>query len=188
MKIRIKDDAAAIYCRQFVLQQIPNRDWADKLRAVKGMTLVVETDHLFRDQYNTVPIPGVSEIGLRIHDESVEEVIDDERLDKVKCGYCGHQGFTTRICGKCGKSKYMQGLSKKSQISLDYKQRAKAEREAGGSVEVHSGGLYIAIKMSSEEEYFFQGEEADDLEKEYKEIEWLSCSLEEYLLAIAQNW
>jgi hypothetical protein len=53
------------------------------------MTLEVDTEYLFSDQYNTVPIPGISENGLRLMDEDITEVIDDARTGKGKCNWCG---------------------------------------------------------------------------------------------------
>ena len=55
------------------------------------------------------PVPGVSEYGLRIMDESVEEVIGDVRPGKAKCGWCGEiTEATNKVCPKCGKDEYMK--------------------------------------------------------------------------------
>lgn len=74
------------------------------------------------------------------------------------------------------------------EISKDYEERAKAEREAGGSVEVNERFPYIGLTMSDGSEYFMQGEEAEKLIDEYWKFDWIGCSLEDYLLAIAQSW
>ena len=150
MKIRIKENAGRLYRGGFVLQQIPNWEWAKTLDAVQGMTLEVETKFLFSDQFNTAPVPGVSVSGLRLMAESVDEVIDDERIGKIKCRWCGHCQDVQLGCGKCGKNDYLEGLSNESKISLDYMERAKAERDAGGSIEFPPGGLYIAINCSDD--------------------------------------
>lgn len=89
MKIKIYDDAQDRYVRKAALTGIVNWDWAEKLAQIEGQIIEVDTKYLFKDQYNTVPIPGVSATGLRIMDESVEEVIDDERPGKGRCYYCG---------------------------------------------------------------------------------------------------
>jgi hypothetical protein len=73
-------------------------------------------------------------------------------------------------------------------ISRDYKARAAAERAAGGSIEINRYGDYIAITMSDGAEYFFQGEEAQDLRTEFEQFPELSVPLEDYLLAQAQNY
>jgi len=125
---------------------------------------------------------------LRIDEKYVSEVIDDARIGRMRCQYCGQNQEVDISCNKCDKDDYLEPLSNEAKISLDYMKRAKAERAAGGSVEVHPGGLYIAINTSAEEEYFFQGEEADDLEKEYKSFDWMTCDFEDYLLAISQSW
>jgi len=74
------------------------------------------------------------------------------------------------------------------EISRDYESRAAAERAGGGSIEINRYGDYIAITMSNGEEYFFQGEEAQDLRLEFDQFPELSVSLEDYLLAQAQNY
>lgn len=72
-----------------------------------GLTVTLETKHLFNDQWNTAPIPGVSELGLRVFDWG-QDYIDNKRIKKghwleqtpamrearrnrLKCGYCGKQ-------------------------------------------------------------------------------------------------
>jgi DNA-directed RNA polymerase subunit RPC12/RpoP len=189
MKIKIVENADGLF-RSFITTggEVNNPKWEKKLKYLSGKVLEVETDYLFKDQFNTAPVPVVSDSGLRIMSRYVKEVIDDERITRMRCQYCGHNDEVGMTCSKCGKDNYLEPLSKEAEISLDYMKRAKAEREAGGSIDVHAGGLYVAITMSDKSEYFFQGEEADNLEKEYKEFDWMSCSFEDYLLAVAQNW
>lgn len=88
MKIRIKDDAAAVYRRSVPRFQAINWEWVEKMQAIQGLTLDVETEFLFHDQYNTAPVPGVSEQGFRLMDNVVAEVIDDERPNRRVCGKC----------------------------------------------------------------------------------------------------
>jgi len=73
-------------------------------------------------------------------------------------------------------------------ISRDYTERAAAEREGGATIEINRAHDYIAITMSDGSEYFFQGEEAQDLRTEFEQFPGLSVSLEDYLLAQAQNY
>lgn len=109
MRIRIRDDAKSAYIGYMVHScHMPYSDeWARTLEKVQGMTIEVETEHLFVDQFNTVPIPGVSELGLRLMNNSVAEVIDDIRPSKMKCGWCGKCADIGDVCPKCGKSKYL---------------------------------------------------------------------------------
>ena len=63
--------------------------WRDLLGKIGGMTLEVETQHLFGDQFNTGPIPDISPTGIRVMNDMVVEIIDDVRPTAVKCDYCG---------------------------------------------------------------------------------------------------
>jgi len=74
------------------------------------------------------------------------------------------------------------------EISRDYRNRAAAERAVGATIETNRGHDYISIVRSDGEEYFFQGHEADALREEFEQFPELSVSLEDYLLAMAQNW
>jgi len=109
MKIKIKKDASTIYVRRFKLQMVPNQKWVKMLEQIEGMTIEVETDCLFKDQFNTVPIPNVSESGMRIEQGLVEEVIDDIRPGKMKCNMCGHISDKASLCERCdASSKYLE--------------------------------------------------------------------------------
>lgn len=110
MKIKVRKDAARIYARQYQEAYVPPnfREWMDKLRAIQGKTLEVETEYLFKDQYNTAPVPGVSERGLRLAEEYVEEVIDDVRPGKARCNWCGKTTEAKKPCRNCGKVEYLE--------------------------------------------------------------------------------
>lgn len=110
MKIKLYDDAVRRYSSRFTGTMIPNTQWLDILSKVQGMTLEVETRYLFKDQYNTVPIPGVSEIGLRVMDESVEYVIDDERPGMAHCWWCGKTSNAGDTCDHCGETGYLENF------------------------------------------------------------------------------
>jgi hypothetical protein len=94
-----------------------------------GAAVELETKHLFDNQWNTAPIPDVSDSGLRVFDwaEYAAEAaglsrhfkcghyleITDEmtaaRNARGKCGYCGKQ-YTTpypAICEACIDSEYL---------------------------------------------------------------------------------
>jgi hypothetical protein len=85
--------------------------WLKILEAIGGLTLEVETEHLFGDQYNTkVPehLKGDLENGVRVMDDMIVEVIDDVRPDAGQCDYCGltvlnakPDGLIGKECPKC---------------------------------------------------------------------------------------
>jgi hypothetical protein len=85
MKIKLTQEAASEYVRRCYKGANPrcgmlhNPQWAEMLRKVQGQWLDVETEYLFRDQFNTGPIAGVSEQGMRIDAASVAEIADDVR-------------------------------------------------------------------------------------------------------------
>lgn len=82
-------------------------EWRKILDKVGGRTLVVATEFLFSDQFNTVPIPGVSVGGIRVMNDMVEEIIDDVRPRAAKCNYCGWNALNVpddrigKTCDKC---------------------------------------------------------------------------------------
>jgi len=107
MKIRIKQNAKEIYLAGSTYNFSSygfGRDWAAKMDAIAGTELEVETKYLFTDQYNTGPIKGVAKQGLRIMDEYVDEVIDDVRIGRGKCNWCGkHSVKSEKGCEHCEK-------------------------------------------------------------------------------------
>lgn len=110
MKIKIKNDARKIYTSSFSGRPF-NREWAEKLEKIQGMVLEVETEYLFKDQYSTAPIEGVSELGMRIMQESVEEVIDDIRIIRQRCNWCGkNSNRKLDECPHCKRSDYLEKL------------------------------------------------------------------------------
>lgn len=95
MQIVIKKDAASIYVRSCYRGARPDcpmlhrPEFAEMLEKIQGQTLEVETKYLFRDQFNTAPIPGVSDLGLRVMAGWVDKVIDDVRPGKIKSQWDG---------------------------------------------------------------------------------------------------
>lgn len=95
-----------------------------------GLTVELETTYLFDNQWNTVPIAGVTDKGLRVFDWA-QDYIDDKRIKKgywldltpamvevrgnrVKCGYCRKQ-YDKRdtpappaFCHACVGSEYLK--------------------------------------------------------------------------------
>ena len=193
MEIKIRSNAHELYRNGINAGHgVYNDKWYKILKAIGGRVLVVETKHLFKDQYNVGPINGVSGIGLRIMAQSVEEVFNDEREYSLRCTYCGQVSEVSYVeslrCPHCLQGDYLVPLSNEAKVSFDYKLRAKSERAAGGHCAINSYLPTIAIRMSDGSEYYMQGEEAENMINEYREIEWLSCEIEDYFLAIAQGW
>lgn len=70
------------------------------------------------------------------------------------------------------------------EMLADYEARAKAERDAGGFIEINSHIPYVSVQMSDGSEYFFQDQEASELLDEVPD----NISEEDYVFAIAQGW
>lgn len=117
MRIKLYSEAASHYVTRCYrgahpqCGQLHNPKWQKMLEAVQGTWLEVETEHLFRDQFNTAPIPGVSENGMRVMIEDVEAIENDVRQGVVKCQWCyGYDHDHDGKCDKCGKSEYLRDL------------------------------------------------------------------------------
>ena len=101
--------------------------------ALDGRTLELETKHLFENQWNTAPIEGVSDKGLRVFDWAQDAYVGDHigpprhlklghyldqtpemvaiRRDTLKCGYCGAQEPASAglsFCPHCVDSEYLK--------------------------------------------------------------------------------
>lgn len=117
MKIKIHENAAKNYLTRVYRHARPDcpmlhrPEWYEMLKKVEGTWLDVETKHLFSDQFNTAPIPGVSENGMRIMQADVVEIQDDERIGVSKCSWCfGDDRNGKGKCGKCGKTDTLRPL------------------------------------------------------------------------------
>lgn len=69
MKIKIRRNAADIYRNENTdLSGVYIGDpvWEDRLQKISGKTLEVDTETLFKYEFNTKPIKGVSKEGIRI--------------------------------------------------------------------------------------------------------------------------
>jgi len=113
MLIKIRSNAHDLYADRVNTGNYMrfNDEWYNQLKLISGKTIKVDTKHLFRDQFNTVPIEGVSKNGMRIGSESVEEVIDDEREWMLRCTYCGQMSevswVTSERCPHCNEGDYL---------------------------------------------------------------------------------
>jgi len=93
LKVRIKGGASAKYSAQY----------KTKLLKVEGQWLEIDTDYLFSSQFNTKPIPGIADSGMRIYQSDIEAIEDDERIGRSRCGYCGSWADTGESCKGCSK-------------------------------------------------------------------------------------
>ena len=74
-------------------------------------------------------------------------------------------------------------------LAQDYVARANAERAGGGSIKIDERFPTVAIVLSDGSEYYFQDWQADDLLAEHAPAAAdLDISLDDYILAMAQNW
>lgn len=99
-------------------------DYDHTIKSLNGQIVKLETDHLFKNQWNTSVIPG-GEHGLRIFDwseniypnknikwgywiEQTEEMTSIRR-DTHACGYCGTQYYLPKqkVCLECLGSEYL---------------------------------------------------------------------------------
>ena len=119
MELKIKEDAGNIFYKNHYKGMNPEycmpgvtREFADKITAIQGMTIKVETKYLWDDQFNTAPIEGISKNGLRILDlkgepSIIKEIIGDIRPARFKCPLCFHylreDDVEEDICWWCGK-------------------------------------------------------------------------------------
>lgn len=97
------------------------------LPRLDGVTVELETKFLFNNQWNTAPIPGVSEKGYRLFDWAQDhlpnkkikrghylDLTDDMvavRHNQLKCGYCGARYVRAEaptFCQKCLGSEYLK--------------------------------------------------------------------------------
>jgi hypothetical protein len=82
--------------------------WEAILFELAGKTIEVDTEELFKHEFNTKPIPGITKKGIRIPEEYVEEVIDDVRKGKARCDLCNKTSDSDKVCTHCGRSDYLE--------------------------------------------------------------------------------
>ena len=84
MKITIRQDVVEIYNSTTPSK---NKDpwWAELLEFLAGKTILVDTTTLFPDRFSVFP----ESIWVCIPEYMVSNVIDDIRIGKGHCGWCG---------------------------------------------------------------------------------------------------
>ncbi|PHA62837.1 hypothetical protein [Bacillus wiedmannii] len=111
MKIRLKENIVQLYIEEHTDWQgnyFGEDHWEIVLGKIAGKTVEVDTEMLFKHEFNTMPIPGVSEEGIRVLEDYVDEVIDDIRHGKARCDLCNSISDSTEVCTHCGKSDYLE--------------------------------------------------------------------------------
>lgn len=81
-------------------------------------------------------------------------------------------------------SRISEASSIPSRMVREYERTAKAEYRAGGTVEIDYRLPYVSVTTSTGEEYFFQGDEAQDLLDEVPD----NMSPEDYVMAMSTSW
>lgn len=76
------------------LKFMRDSDYKKNLESLAGKWVNIDTDNLFNNQYNTI------EHNLRIFDGDIERIVDDARINKGNCGYCGNQLKAGEKCRK----------------------------------------------------------------------------------------
>lgn len=111
MRIRIRKDALDLYVREhtdFDGSYLGEDHWEQVMEKIAGKLVEVDTEVLFKHEFNTKPIKNVSEEGIRIMEEYVEEVINDLRIGKAYCDLCGSVSISLEVCSVCGSSDYLE--------------------------------------------------------------------------------
>lgn len=86
------------------LKFMRDSDYKTNLESLAGKWVTIDTSTLFDNQYNTV------EHNLRIYDGDIERIIDDKRINRGKCGYCGNALKKGDKCLKHRTSEQLYGI------------------------------------------------------------------------------
>lgn len=110
MKIKICEDAVNRYVEShtdFDGIYYGEDNWETIMSKIAGKFLEVDTEMLFKYEFNTKPIKGVSKEGLRISEDYVIEIVDDIRHGKARCDFCNSVSDSVESCTKCGRTDYL---------------------------------------------------------------------------------
>lgn len=113
MKIKICSNALEKYVEDntdYFGSYVGNDYWERIMSKIQGKVLDVNTEFLFKYEYEIDPIKGVCEDHIRITDEYVEEVIDDARYGKARCDFCNSISDDTDVCTVCNRRGYLESL------------------------------------------------------------------------------
>jgi hypothetical protein len=117
MEILINENASQNYIARCYRKARPdavglhNEKFYNILKGLQGKWVEVDTEHLFSEQFNTVPVEGVTGSGARIDLADVAEIKDDVRQGLQKCQWCyGYDKDKDGTCDRCGKEEYLKEL------------------------------------------------------------------------------
>ena len=111
MKIKIKKNALQLYIEDntdYLGNYFGDDYWEQIFENISGKILEVDTEELFKYEYNLKPIKGVTEFEIRIFEDYVEKIYEDERPGKARCDLCSRTSETDHICSHCGRSDYLE--------------------------------------------------------------------------------
>jgi len=97
--ITVRNDASESYIRRESVAV--NWHWAETLSKIEGMRIEIETEFLFVNQFNTVPIKGVSDEGLRLMAMDCSKIEFEGGADYEwyleKCSEFYAKGWNTKV-------------------------------------------------------------------------------------------
>lgn len=121
MKIKIRKNALQLYIQDntdFSGYYFGEDRWELIFKKISGKTLEVDTEELFKYEFNLKPIKGVTKYEIRIFDDYVEKVYEDERSGKARCELCSRTSSSDHVCSHCGRSDYLEPFE--DEIIEDY--------------------------------------------------------------------
>jgi hypothetical protein len=117
MEILINENASRNYITRCYRGARPdavglhNDKFYNILKGLEGKWVEVETTFLFSDQFNTVPVEGLTGSGARIDLADVVEIKDDIRQGLKKCQFCfGLDKNKDGACDRCGRTNYLETI------------------------------------------------------------------------------
>lgn len=124
---RLRERLTKMGYSEFDVLEQDNGSYMRKMALLDGKEIELETKYLFSNQWNTVPIQGVSDKGLRVMDWREEAPLYSNRLKRgywleqtdemrrvreavSKCGYCGSAYPTGQqeFCSECLGSPFLE--------------------------------------------------------------------------------
>ena len=111
MKVIIRQDAKSAYINYMVHSCHSSYcdDYAALMDEIAGMTLEVDTKYLFKTSFNVVH-PTDKDRCIDVRWLLCDEVIDDIRHLKMKCGYCGETQDKGTVCINCTRDDCLDDL------------------------------------------------------------------------------
>lgn len=113
MKIKIIKNADQRYVQDntdYLGIYFGDPEWEELLSKISDKIIPVDTEELFKYEFNTLPIPNISKEGIRVPDEYVSEIFDDARIGKSKCELCEKVSNSMECCEHCGRADYLEAL------------------------------------------------------------------------------